>query len=347
MRVSRTTTPNPFGIMLNQKGKIISVLPPPPPKSKGRLISDPKGRAEILVDQFVLVFSKDVGQDLPDVSNRVENDIPLLSIEEEGVFKLLHNIKVDKAAGPDELPNRVLQECASEIKPVITAIFQKSVDSGELPEDWRDANAAPVYKKGDRHTPENYRLVSLTCVLSKQLEHIIYHHMLNHLDKQQVLTSLNHGFRSGYSCETQLVITAHDLLNFYDQNRQVDVVILDFSKAFDTVLHRKLLHKLDAYGIRGPLHTWIGNFLYQRKMNVVVEGEKSHSVHVGFGVPQGTVFRPLLFLCHINNLPERVNSKIRYLLIIVYCTGQSTPHKITKHSKLTSTTYRFGPVTGV
>ena len=101
------------------------------------------------------MFTKDVGRDLPDVSNRVENDIPLLSIGEEGVFKLLHSIKVDKAAGPDELPNKVLQECASEITPAITAIFQKSVDSGELPEDWRDANVAPVYKKGDRHTLEN------------------------------------------------------------------------------------------------------------------------------------------------------------------------------------------------
>ena len=135
--------------------------------------------------------------------------------------------------------------------------------------------------------------------------------MPNHLDKHQVLTSLNHGFRSEYSCETQLVFTAHDLLNFYDQNRQVDVVIFDFSKAFGTVPHRKLLHKLDAYGIRGPLHTWIGYFLTQRKTNVVVEGQKSHSVHVGSCVPIGTVLGLLLFLCHINDLPERVNSQIR------------------------------------
>ena len=127
----------------------------------------------------------------PEVSSRVAGDI---------VVKLLRNIKTSKAPGPDGLPDRMLQECAAEIAPAITAIFQKSVDSGELPEDWKDANVTPVFKKGDRHSAENYRPISLTCVLSKQLEHIICHHMLNHLDKHQVLTSLNHGFRSGYSC---------------------------------------------------------------------------------------------------------------------------------------------------
>ena len=216
-----------------------------PLKDKGNLVRDCKGRAEILVDQFLSVFTKEDSRDLPEVSSRVADDIPHLTIGEDGVVKLLCNIKISKAPGPDGHPNRILQECAAEIAPAITAIFQKSVDSGELPEDWRDANDTPIFKKGDRHSAESYRRVSLTCVLSKQLEHIICHHMLNHLDKNQVLTSLNHGFRSGYSCETQLVVTTHDLLKYYDQNKQVETVILDFSKAFDTVPHRKLLHKLE------------------------------------------------------------------------------------------------------
>ena len=159
------------------------------------------------------------------------------------------------------------------ITPAVTAIFQKSLDTGELPKYWRDANVAPVYKKGNRHNPENYRPVSHTCILSKRLEHIICHHILNHLDKHKVLTSLNHGFRSGYSCETQLIVTAHDFLGYFEQNKQVDTVILDFSKTFDTVPHQKLLHKLDAYGIRGPMLNWIASFLTQRKMCIVVEGE--------------------------------------------------------------------------
>ena len=135
--------------------------------------------------------------------------------------------------------------------------------------------------------------------------------MLDHLEKHNVLTSLNHGFRSGYSCETQLAITIDDLLRSYDKGQQIDIAILDFSKAFDTVPHRKLLHKLDHYGIRGPLHRWLSSFLCKRQMRVVVGGEYSRCATVDSGVPQGTVLGPLLFLCHINDLPDCVKSQVR------------------------------------
>ena len=112
---------------------------------------------------------------------------------------------------------------------------------------------------------------------------------MKHLEKHNVLTSLNHWFRSGYSCETQLVVTIHDMLQSFDKGKQVDIVILDFSKAFDTVPHDRLLHQIDQYGIRGPLHTWLTSFLTERKMRVALEGEYSDEATVDSGVPQGTV----------------------------------------------------------
>ena len=245
-----------------------------PLKSKGSLHSDGKSKAEILLSQFSSVFTRDSDStSLPTVSRNIRDSIADLHIQEEGVLKLLRNLNINKASGPDSLPNRILKDCALELAPAVTAIFQSSIDSGQLPDDWTNANIAPVFKKGDRHLPENYRPVSLTSVLSKLLEHIVCKHMLVHLEKHKVLTSLNHGFRSGFSCETQLAVTIDDFVRNFDRSIHTDVAILDFSKAFDTVPHRKLLHKLNAYGIRGKLHTWISSFLCNRRMRVVVDGE--------------------------------------------------------------------------
>ena len=147
-------------------------------------------------------------------------------------------------------------------------------------------------------------------VSCKLLEHIICKLLMNHLE-QNILTDLNHGFRSGHSCETQLVITLQDLCKTYDNGKQTDVAILDFAKAFDTVPHTRLLHKFHSYGITGNLHRWLTYFLSTRHMRVVVDGCESRKVPVDSGVSQGTVLGPILFLCHINDLPRAVKSQVR------------------------------------
>ena len=134
---------------------------------------------------------------------------------------------------------------------------------------------------------------------------------MKHLEDNNILTNLNHGFRSGYSCESQLLVTMEDLLKAHNSNAQIDCAILDFSKAFDTVPHKKFLHKLSAYGINGQIHAWLTQFLTARTMQVVLEGQTTHQVTVGSGVPQGTVLGPILFLCHINDLPASVKSQAR------------------------------------
>ena len=225
--------------------------------------------------------------------------------------KLLQDIKTEKATGPDSIPNLVLKECAKEISPAITSIFQASLETGKLPTDWTNANISPIYKKGDKHTAENYRPVSLTSVTCKILEHIICSHLLKHTDKHRILSPLNHGFRAGHSCETQLLTTLEDFTKNFDKNIQTDIAILDFSKAFDTVPHRKLLEKMKKYGINGNILQWISSFLTTRKMKVVIDGFCSEEEKVTSGVPQGTVLGPILFLIHINDLPLVVDSQVR------------------------------------
>ena len=185
-------------------------------KSRGKLVSDSKGKAEILIQQFKSIFTIDKSTAIPQTTKHIDEPIPKLTIRENGVEKLPQDINPSKASGPDGIPNYILKECASQIAPSLTVIFQKSIDTGTLPEDWLSASISCVYKKRDTHAAENYRPVSLTSVPCKLLEHIICKHIMKHLERHRILTSLYHGFRSGYSCETQLLVTLHDSMKAYD-----------------------------------------------------------------------------------------------------------------------------------
>ena len=206
----------------------------------------------------------------------------------------------------------MLQSLAKELATVLRFIFEQSLLTGDLPTDWTRANVAQVFKKGSKLQAVNYRPVSLTCITCKLFEHIICRHVLGHLEQHKILTELQHGFRSGRLCETQLITTFQDIAESYDKKgSQIDIAVLDFSKAFDTVPHDGLLSKLKHYGIDKNIWQWISNFLKNRKQCVVVDGISSSPVDVDSRVPQGTVLGPILFLLHINNLPSIVSSKVR------------------------------------
>ena len=232
------------------------------------------------------------------------------------------------------MPARMMKLLAGEIAPVLTSIFRQSLASGNLPSDWTKAFITPVFKKGDRSSPANYRPVSLTCIASKLMEHILCTHIRGHLDHHQILAPENHGFRSRHSCETQLQLTTHDLLKRRDSGKQIDVAILDFSKAFDTVPHKRLLGKMEQFGITGDLHRWISAFLIGRKQAVVVDGERSDEEDVLSGVPQGTVLGPLLFLLHINDLPHVLHPDTRCRLFADDCLLYRTVDGMADHLKL-------------
>ena len=166
----------------------------------------------------------------------------------------------------------VLKQLKIEIAPVICLLFEKTLQTGQLPSDWKKAQVCPLFKKGDKTEPSNYMPISLTCILCKVMEHIIASNLSTHLNKHNILYELQHGFREKRSCETQLIQLVEDLGRQLSLGKQSDLILLDFSKAFDKVNHLKLLYKLSCFGVKGNTLNWIQSFLIGRTQTVVLDG---------------------------------------------------------------------------
>ena len=222
-------------------------------KVDGELINEPKLKAEALNRQFQSVFTNET--EFITQSPRRAPSMPNILITTSGVLKLLTNLNPSKAYGPDSLSPRVLKELICVLADPLARLFRKSLSSGHIPNDWKHANVTPVFKKGQKYLCSNYLPISLTCIVSKLMEHIICSSIMSHAEQHNILYPLQHGFRPSRLCETQLLEMVNDIANNMQLGLQTDVCVLDFSKAFDKVGHKRLVEKLKMYGIDGETNT--------------------------------------------------------------------------------------------
>ena len=273
-------------------------------KPDGTKTKSDKEKAELFNDFFSSVFTNEDTNNVPTIEMKDQQDsYTEIEVNELTVRKKLSKLKTNKSPGMDGMHPRVLRELQDEIAKPISLLINQTLETGSLPQDWRDALVTPIYKKEKKTEPCNYRPVSLTSLVCKIAESIIRDHMMNHISENYLLTDHQHSFVPKESCATQLLECLDIWTDILDNGGVFDIIYMDYAKAFDKVAHERLLTKVESFGINGKVLNWIRGFLANRRQKVAVHGSVSNWAPVRSGVPQGSVLGPLFVIFIINDPP--------------------------------------------
>ena len=274
--------------------------------NKGNIISEGFQMAEVLNEYFSSVFTTEDISSLPVPFTKFEGNksehLGQLFVTPVMIANKIKQMKDNKSPGVHGIPPKLLREIVEQISTPLAKLFNLSLEEGIVPSEWKEANITPLFKKGSRNKPENHRLVIISL--------FIRDHMVEFLVKHNLINTSQHGFLKARSCLTILLCFFEEITKWVDDGSPVDVVYLDFQKAFDKVPHQRLILKLKAHGIGNDVIKWIEKWLTHRRQRVIVDGEISNWKSVLSGLPQGSVLGPILFLIYINDIEDDIPSKV-------------------------------------
>jgi len=293
------------------------------------LITGDKEIADELNSFFSSVFTREDLQNVPDPEMEVIGEpMAPLKFTQQMIRSKINKLRKEAAPGPDGITPGLLQNLREAVLLPLEIIFNMSMEKGESPEEWRTANVTPIFKKGTKGDPGNYRPVSLTSVPCKIMESIIKDHVMSHLLTNNLIEDSQHGFMPGRSCSTNLVEFMDFVTRIVDGGDPVDIFYLDFAKAFDKVPRERLVRKMKAKGLHPKIVKWIEKWLTGRTQRVCVKSEKSESCPVESGVPQGTVLGPTLFTIYIDDLAHELKKLMLDVKVIKFADDTKGGRKV-------------------
>ena len=276
----------------------------------GNLVGNRETIANKMNDYFIDV-GPDLAKKIPPVTGdyrdyltNASQNMFLLPTDSSEVKTIVDELNSNKATGSDDIPPKIVKLVIPYIAQPLSEIFNVSLFTGIFPDNMKLAKVTPIFKSDDRAMPNNYRPISVLPVFSKILEKIMHKRLSTYLTKFDLLTHNQYGFRENHSTYMALINLIDRISEEIENNHVTLGIFIDLSKAFDTINHKILIDKLNAYGIRGTANDWFKSYISNRQQFVQIGDTKSKILPIRCGVPQGSILGPLLFIIYINDITK-------------------------------------------